>query len=231
VQPTTRDSGFVTRDSGLAAHSESPDSQLRLEHHLRRQSAWPRRRNSCRKTNSFAPSTLRAAAARVRPGRRPCRPRHVVVVAYESRGERCDARGRTARAGGKDKTVKRSRISWSVVTGGLLACAIGASPAHAQLATQHVKGIVGLKGGTAPPPHTYVIAPVVFVYDTDTVRTGAGRRLPGDADITSTFMAGGVNLVTAKKLLGAHYGIQVLFPAWANNRIQAPRSTRIPAPA
>ena len=42
----------------------------------------------------------------------------------------------------------------------LLAWAIGATPAQAQLATQHIKGIIGLKGGSPPPPGTYVIAPL-----------------------------------------------------------------------
>ena len=29
---------------------------------------------------------------------------------------------------------------------------IGVVPAQAQLATQHIKGVVGLKGGSPPPP-------------------------------------------------------------------------------
>ena len=117
--------------------------------------------------------------------------------------------------------MARRRISWSVVvTGALFACATSATPAHAQLATQHIKGVVGLKGGSPPPPGTYIIAPLFYVYDTDTVRTREGNRLPLDAQITSVALAGGLNIVTPRKILGGRYGFQVLFPVWINNRIQ-----------
>jgi len=110
--------------------------------------------------------------------------------------------------------------TWSVAIGVLLAWAIAVTPARAQLATQHVKGLVGLKGGSTPPPHTYVIAPLFYLYDTDTVRTREGNRLPIDAKISSVALAGGINVVTTKKLFGADYGYQLLFPVWINNRIQ-----------
>jgi len=101
-----------------------------------------------------------------------------------------------------------------------LVWAIGVSPARAQLNTQHIKGVVGLKGGSAPPPGTYVIAPLLYIYDTDTVRTRSGDRLPLDAEISSVALAGGINIVTTRKVLGGRYGFQVLFPVWMNNRIQ-----------
>jgi hypothetical protein len=117
-------------------------------------------------------------------------------------------------------TVQRRGLSWNMLTGAVLACAISASPAHAQLVTQHIKGIIGLKGGSPPPPGTYLIAPLFYIYDTDTVRTRTGDRLPIDAKITSVALAGGLNIVTTRKILGGNYGFQVLFPVWANNRIQ-----------
>jgi hypothetical protein len=52
------------------------------------------------------------------------------------------------------------------------------------------------------------------------VRTRDGDRLPIDAHITSVALAGGINHVTTRKILGGHYGFQVLFPVWINNRIQ-----------
>jgi len=109
---------------------------------------------------------------------------------------------------------------WHVMMSGLMVCVIGVMPAHAQLSTQHVKGVIGLKGGSQPPPHTYVIAPLWYIYDTDTVRTRNGDRLPIDAQISSVALAGGVNVVTTKTLLGGRYGFQVLMPVWINNRIQ-----------
>ena len=116
--------------------------------------------------------------------------------------------------------MRRKLISSSVVTAIVLACALAATPAQAQLNTQHIKGVIGLKGGSPPPPGTYLIAPLFYVYDTDTVRKKNGDRLPLDANITSVAFAGGLNIVTTKKILGGTYGFQVLFPVWINNRIQ-----------
>jgi hypothetical protein len=103
---------------------------------------------------------------------------------------------------------------------GAVASAIGVTPAHAQLNTQHIKGTAGLKSGSQPPPHTYVIAPLVYVYSTDTVKEPNGNTLPGDETLTSAAYAGGIVVVTTKKILGGFYGFQLLFPAFANNRIQ-----------
>jgi hypothetical protein len=97
---------------------------------------------------------------------------------------------------------------------------IATAPAYAQLNTQHIKGSVGLKAGSQPPPHVYVIAPYYYVYRTDTVKDADGNRVPIDAKITSHAYAGGVNVVTTKKILGGTYGYQVLFPVGANNRLQ-----------
>ena len=113
------------------------------------------------------------------------------------------------------------RVLWQLAMSVLITWLTSVTPAHAQLATQHIKGVVGLKGGSPPPPGTYVIAPLFYIYDTDTVRTREGNRLPIDAHISSVAMAGGLNIVTTRKILGGHYGFQVLFPVWANNRIQA----------
>jgi len=91
--------------------------------------------------------------------------------------------------------------------------------ALAQLLTQHVKGSVGLKAGSQPPPGGYVPLPVVYVYKTDTVKTRNGETLPGNADLTSALFGVGYSQVTNKKILGGFYGFTVLFPG-ANNRIQ-----------
>jgi hypothetical protein len=96
-----------------------------------------------------------------------------------------------------------------------------ASPrsSHAQLLTQHIKGAVGLKAGSQPPPGGYVLLPVVYVYKTDTVKNRNGETLPGNADLTSALFGAGYSQVTNKKILGGFYGFTVLFPG-ANNRIQ-----------
>jgi hypothetical protein len=46
----------------------------------------------------------------------------------------------------------------------LLLIATFAVPASAQLNTQHIKGTVGLKGGSAPPPRWYLVAPLIYAY-------------------------------------------------------------------
>jgi hypothetical protein len=92
--------------------------------------------------------------------------------------------------------------------------------APAQLLTQHVKGAVGLKSGSQPPPGGYVPLPIVYFYNTDTVKDRNGDRLPGNADLTSSFFGVGYSQVTTKKILGGFYGFAVLFPVGANNRIQ-----------
>jgi hypothetical protein len=116
--------------------------------------------------------------------------------------------------------VRRVRVRWPPILGCLLACLAGVAPAHAQLNTQHVKGVAGLKAGSQPPPHVYLIAPLLYFYNTDTVKNRDGDRLPIDADLHSAAGAFGINVVTTKKILGANYGFQVLAPIFVNNRIQ-----------
>ena len=107
-----------------------------------------------------------------------------------------------------------------VVAGLALTSTVAVTPALAQLNTQHLKGGVGLKSGSQPPPHIYFVAPLLFVYTTDDVRNRDGDRLPLNANITSSLFGAGVAVVTEKKLFGGNYGFQVLFPVGANNRIQ-----------
>jgi hypothetical protein len=97
---------------------------------------------------------------------------------------------------------------------------MGVNAAHAQLNTQHIKGTVGLKGGSQPPPNIYVIAPLLYLYNTDTLKNSDGDRLPGDASVTSFAGGGGFSVVTSKKVLGGSYGFSILFPIAINNQLQ-----------
>lgn len=112
------------------------------------------------------------------------------------------------------------RIVRNVILGVVLGCAIGVMPARAQLVTQHVKGLVGLKAGSQPPPGGYVMAPVLYFYNTDTVKDRNGQKVNIDAELTTAAFGGGITVVTSRKLLGGFYGFQILFPLGANNRIQ-----------
>ena len=111
-------------------------------------------------------------------------------------------------------------LRWLIATTGSLCAVSIATPAIAQLNTQHIKGGVGLKSGSQPPPHVYVIAPYLYIYNTDTVKNSEGDKLPIDASISSVAYAGGVSVVTNKKLLGGFYGYQILAPVGVNNRLQ-----------
>jgi hypothetical protein len=102
----------------------------------------------------------------------------------------------------------------------LMALCVFPRESAGQLLTQHVKGSVGLKAGSSPPPGGYVVLPILYAYSTDTVKDRNGDKLPIDASITSAFFGAGYSHVTTKKILGGLYGFTVLFPVGANNRIQ-----------
>jgi len=111
--------------------------------------------------------------------------------------------------------------SWRILAvAGVLVLGAGVPPAHAQLNTQHVKGTAGLKAGSQPPPHSYVILPLLYVYSTDTVKDGRGDPFGVSADLTSVAFAAGYVRVTTKKILGGFYSYQILAPIFVNNRIQ-----------
>jgi hypothetical protein len=105
---------------------------------------------------------------------------------------------------------------------GMVLIALGVFPSEtlAQLLTQHIKGAVGLKGGSQPPPGGYVVAPLLYFYNTDTVKDRNGDKLGINADITSVFFGAGYSHVTTKKILGGLYGFTIVAPVGANNRLQ-----------
>ena len=60
--------------------------------------------------------------------------------------------------------MTKKTASLRMAGGVLLAFTVGVSPALAQLNVQHIKGPTGLKAGSQPAPHVYVIGPLVWVY-------------------------------------------------------------------
>jgi hypothetical protein len=116
-------------------------------------------------------------------------------------------------------TNSAGRRQWLMFAalGFFLTCAL---PAQAQLNTQHVKGSVGLKAGSQPPPGGYIVAPVLYFYSADEVKDRDGRTLPIDASLNAAMFGAGYLYVTQKKILGGTYSFEVLFPVGANNRIQ-----------
>ena len=116
--------------------------------------------------------------------------------------------------------IVRGLRGWIATLAALALVAAAATDASAQLNTQHVKGSVGLKAGSQPPPGGYIVLPVFYIYNSDTIVAGDGHALPGDVELTSMFFAAGYSHIATKKILGGLYGFSVLFPAGANNRIQ-----------
>jgi hypothetical protein len=94
-----------------------------------------------------------------------------------------------------------------------------AAPALAQLNGQHIKGSVGLKAGSQPPPGGYVVIPVLYFYGADEVKNRNGEALPITGNLNAAVFGAGLNVVTTRKVLGGSYGFSVILP-WADNRMQ-----------
>src|SRR5690349_13452274 len=73
----------------------------------------------------------------------------------------------------------------------------------AQLNGQNIKGDVGLKSGSQPPPGTYVAIPLYF-YTADQIKDRDGNELrTGSLDAAVFGLA--LDVVTTKKIAGATY--------------------------
>lgn len=93
------------------------------------------------------------------------------------------------------------------------------SPARAQLKGHYIPGFTGLDDGTQPPPGISVAVPV-YVYPTDTIKNADGDTLGSQPSITASFVGIGLVIVTPMKVLGAHYGAQVIPIAYMKSRIE-----------
>jgi hypothetical protein len=99
----------------------------------------------------------------------------------------------------------------------LAALALLPSSAAAQLNGTNLKGDVGLKSGSQPPPGAYVAVPLWF-YTADEIKDRDGNTLlSGNLDASIFGVA--LNVVTTKQVAGATYGFVAVLP-WANNRVQ-----------
>ena len=85
---------------------------------------------------------------------------------------------------------RSSSLTRALVLGALLYVAC-ATPALAQLNTQHIKGTVGLKAGSQPPPHAYFILPLLYLYTYARTNTKGG-----ELTILSTFLVKPLRLPT-----------------------------------
>ena len=131
----------------------------------------------------------RACADRSQAGT-PRAPPHIV---------RCDVTSQRPDIETVTSAMLRQRFRQLVLCAFVAIVPAGLPPeALAQLLTQHIKGAVGLKAGSQPPPGGYVPLPVVYFYKTDTVKNRNGETLPVTADLTSAFF--GIGFATLRPL-------------------------------
>jgi hypothetical protein len=100
-----------------------------------------------------------------------------------------------------------------------------AGPAHAQFAGHNTKGDFGLQSGSQAPPGVYVVAPMYYRYDGDSLknRDGDDVRIDpegrGSLDVNAYIL--GLVWVSEFKILGGNYSFQV-FPAFTDNTLEVP---------
>ncbi len=96
---------------------------------------------------------------------------------------------------------------------------LAAGPAAAQLKGHYIPGFTGLGNGTQPPPGVSIALPVYF-YPTDTIKDDNGDPLGAHPSITASFVGVGLAVVGNAKVLGGHYGFQVIPADWMKSRIE-----------
>jgi hypothetical protein len=112
------------------------------------------------------------------------------------------------------------------VTALLCACAVLITgPAHAQFAGHNTKGDFGLQSGSQAPPGFYVVAPMYYRYDGDSLKNRDGDSVSidpeerGSLDVNAYVF--GLVWVSEFKILGGNYSFQI-FPAFTDNTLAAP---------
>ena len=106
----------------------------------------------------------------------------------------------------------------------VLAMAMFATPAYAQLNGENLLGDMGVKSGTQPAPGFYV-GSVFYRYKTDTIKGPDGKTVTldpaGNATQTINAAVPMVIYITRKKVLGANFGMMTVMP-FANGSLEAP---------
>jgi hypothetical protein len=106
----------------------------------------------------------------------------------------------------------------------VLAMAMVAAPAYAQLNGENLLGDMGVKSGSQPAPGFY-LGNVYYRYGSDTIRDPDGRSLgldpTGEARQTIQAAVPMAIYITKKKVLGAHFGMMAVMP-FATGSLEAP---------
>jgi hypothetical protein len=91
-----------------------------------------------------------------------------------------------------------------------LALGVAAMPVHAQYNGLNFRGDVGLKSGSQPGPGYYLIFPLFYDAQYDSIRLNNGNKLPGNYDTSMKIIVPGVAVTTDLKILGGTYGFQII---------------------
>jgi hypothetical protein len=106
-----------------------------------------------------------------------------------------------------------------------MATILNAGPAHAQLSGHNTKGDFGLQSGSQAPPGFYVVAPMYYRYDADSLKNRDGDTVRIDPEERGSLKANayvfGLVWVSDYKILGGNYSFQI-FPAFTDNTLAAP---------
>ena len=125
--------------------------------------------------------------------------------------------------------MHRKSATGLTVFAALLAVLWTAQPASAQLSGFNIKGDVGLKAGSQPPPGGS--ATIFFYrYSSDTIKDRFGHTFPVTGDLTVGLGATVFTYVTSKKLLGANYGFAAAPLVILNTAVESPHFGLNPSP-
>lgn len=102
---------------------------------------------------------------------------------------------------------------------------LSADTLFAGFAGHNMKGDFGLLSASQPPPGFYLMAPMYYHYEADTLRDRNGNKISIDPEERGSLEANayifGLIWVSEIEILGANYSFQV-FPGFTDNAMEAP---------
>ncbi len=102
---------------------------------------------------------------------------------------------------------------------------LNADPVLAGFAGHNTKGDFGLQAGSQPPPGFYVVAPMYYRYDGDSLKNSDGKSISidpeegGGLDVNAYVL--GFLWVSEYKIFGGNYSFQV-YPGFTDNTLEVP---------
>ena len=107
----------------------------------------------------------------------------------------------------------------------MISCILQAQVSFAGFSGHNTKGDYGLQSGSQLPPGFYMIAPMYYRYDADTLRNREGEKVSIDPQERGSLAANayifGLIWVSEYKILGGNYSFQV-YPGFTDNTLEAP---------